>query len=147
MKLKDDYANQIKKFHPKTNYLKNCLKAFLIGGSICLFGQMIENIYIQVFSLEKEVAGSVMMATLILFSSILTGIGVYDKIGQFAGAGSILTVAGFANSMTSAALEHKSEGFVLGVAANMFKIAGSSIVFGIVFAYVVGFIRFVFTIP
>ena len=83
------------------------------------------------------------MATLILISSILTGIGIYDKIGQFAGAGSAVPVTGFANSMTSAALEHKSEGLVLGVATNMFKLAGNVIVFGVVSAYVVGIIRYV----
>ncbi|NQD52019.1 SpoVA/SpoVAEb family sporulation membrane protein, partial [Bacillus altitudinis] len=88
-------------------------------------------------------AGNPTVATLILISSILTGIGIYDKIGQFAGAGSAVPVTGFANSMTSAALEHKSEGLVLGVATNMFKLAGNVIVFGVVSAYVVGIIRYV----
>ncbi|MFP3393555.1 SpoVA/SpoVAEb family sporulation membrane protein, partial [Brevibacillus sp. SIMBA_076] len=88
-------------------------------------------------------AGNPTVATLSLISSILTGIGIYDKIGQFAGAGSAVPVTGFANSMTSAALEHRSEGLVLGVATNMFKLAGNVIVFGVVSAYVVGIIRYI----
>jgi stage V sporulation protein AC len=80
----------------------------------------------------------------VLLSAILTGLGVYDKIGQFAGAGSAVPVTGFANSLTSAALEHKSEGVVLGIATNMFKLAGNVIVFGVVAAYVVGIVRYAF---
>lgn len=144
-KLKDDYQNQIKQFQPKPPFFTNCLKAFLVGGVICLIGQFIQNFYIEVFHYSKFTASNSTIATLILFASILTGLGVYDKIGQFGGAGAQLTVTGFANSMTSAALEHKSEGIVLGIATNMFKIAGSVIVFGVVAAYVIGFIRMLFT--
>ncbi|MTH52247.1 stage V sporulation protein AC [Bacillus mangrovi] len=143
-KLKDQYSDQIKAYQPKPNYFLNCLKAFAVGGLICVIGQLISNFYINVFDFTKESAGNPTVATLILISAILTGIGIYDRIGQFAGAGSAVPVTGFANSMTSAALEHKSEGLVLGVATNMFKLAGSVIVFGAVSAYVVGMIRFFF---
>lgn len=88
--------------------------------------------------------GNPTAATLILISALLTGLGIYDRIGQFAGAGSAVPVTGFANSMASAALEYKSEGLVLGVATNMFKLAGNVIVFGVVAAYIVGMIRFAF---
>jgi stage V sporulation protein AC len=137
------YQQKIKPLQPKTPYLLNCVKAFLIGGFICAIGQGIQNFYITFFDFNEKTAGNPTVATLILIASILTGLGVYDKIGQFAGAGSIVPVTGFANAMTSAALEHKSEGLVLGVASNMFKLAGAVIVFGAVAAYVVGMARYV----
>ncbi len=94
------------------------------------------------FNFNEKTAGNPTAATLILISALLTGFGIYDRLGQFAGAGSAVPVTGFANSMTSAALEHRSEGLVLGVATNMFKLAGNVIVFGVVAAYIVGLIRF-----
>ncbi|MGD6774897.1 stage V sporulation protein AC [Sutcliffiella horikoshii] len=141
-KLKDNYKNNIKKFQPKPPYVVNCVKAFLVGGLICLIGQGIQNFYMTVFNFNEENVGNPTVATLILISALLTGLGIYDKLGQFAGAGSAVPVTGFANSMTSAAMEHRSEGIVLGVATNMFKLAGSVIVFGVVAAYVVGMIRY-----
>ncbi|TYS68326.1 stage V sporulation protein AC [Sutcliffiella horikoshii] len=141
-KLKDNYKNNIKKYQPKTPYVINCVKAFLVGGLICLIGQGIQNFYMKVFDFSEKNVGNPTVATLILISALLTGLGIYDKLGQFAGAGSAVPVTGFANSMTSAAMEHRSEGIVLGVATNMFKLAGSVIVFGVVAAYVVGMIRY-----
>ncbi|MCQ9280192.1 MULTISPECIES: stage V sporulation protein AC [Priestia] len=143
-KLKDNYQESIKPFQPKTSYVANCLKAFLVGGIICTLGQAIQNFYIAFFDFNEKNAGNPTVATLILISALLTGFGIYDRIGQFAGAGSAVPVTGFANSMTSAALEHRSEGIVLGVATNMFKLAGNVIVFGTVSAYVVGIIRYLF---
>ncbi|MGY3716391.1 stage V sporulation protein AC [Sutcliffiella cohnii] len=144
-KLRDNYQTDIKKFQPKPPYVVNCVKAFLIGGLICTFGQLIQNFYIYNFNFTQQTAGNPTVATLILIAALLTGFGIYDKIGQFAGAGSAVPVTGFANSMTSAALEHKTEGIVLGVATNMFKLAGSVIVFGVVAAYVLGIIRYLLT--
>ena len=143
-KLKDNYQESIKPFQPKPAYVANCLKAFLVGGIICTLGQAIQNFYIAFFDFNEKNAGNPTVATLILISALLTGFGIYDRIGQFAGAGSAVPVTGFANSMTSAALEHRSEGIVLGVATNMFKLAGNVIVFGTVSAYVVGIIRYLF---
>ncbi|KZZ86482.1 MULTISPECIES: stage V sporulation protein AC [Bacillaceae] len=143
-KLKDHYSDNIKAYQPKPNYFLNCLKAFVVGGIICVIGQAISNFYMTFFNFTEDTVGNPTVATLILISSLLTGIGIYDRIGQFAGAGSAVPVTGFANSMTSAALEHKSEGLVLGVATNMFKLAGSVIVFGTVAAYIVGIIRYFF---
>jgi stage V sporulation protein AC len=145
-KMKDDYKNQIKSYQPKPSYVLNCLKAFLIGGFICMIGQGIQNFYINVLNFSEKDAGNPTAGTLILISAILTGIGVYDKLGQFAGAGSAVPITGFANSMTSAAIEHRSEGIVLGIATNMFKLAGSVIVFGVVAAYIVGIIRYFYGI-
>ncbi len=138
------YNNTLKNYQPKPNLIVNCLKAFVVGGLICLFGQFLTDIYMNVFDMTEKEAGNPTVTTLILISALLTGFGVYDKLGQFAGAGSAVPVTGFANSITSAALEHRSEGIVLGVATNMFKLAGSVIVFGVVAAYVVGIIRYVF---
>ncbi|MCM3597032.1 stage V sporulation protein AC [Metabacillus idriensis] len=143
-KLKDDYKNNIKTYQPKPPYLLNCIKAFVVGGLICTLGQAIQNMYMTFFDFTEKTAGNPTVATLVLISALLTGFGIYDRIGQFAGAGSAVPVTGFANSMTSAALEHRSEGLVLGVATNMFKLAGSVIVFGVVAAYVVGIIRYLY---
>ncbi|MFD1018556.1 stage V sporulation protein AC [Thalassobacillus hwangdonensis] len=138
------YSKTIKAYQPKPNYVMNCLKAFVVGGLICVLGEALMQFYIHVFDFSEKNAANPTVTTLILLSSILTGIGVYDKLGQFAGAGSAVPVTGFANSITSAALEHKSEGIVLGVATNMFKLAGSVIAFGVVAAYVFGMLRYIF---
>ncbi len=145
-KIKDDYKNSIKKYQPKPKYFLNCVKAFFVGGAICCIGQGIQNFYITVLDFSEKDAGNPTVATLILISALLTGFGLYDKLGQFAGAGSAVPVTGFANSMTSAAMEYKSEGIVLGIATNMFKLAGSVIVFGAVAAYIVGIIRYFFNL-
>ncbi|KXZ21522.1 stage V sporulation protein AC [Bacillus nakamurai] len=140
--LKENYKTKVKDYQPKPPYVWNCVKAFLIGGFICLIGQFLQDFYIHFFNFTEKTAGNPTSATLILLSALLTGFGIYDRLGQFAGAGSAVPVTGFANSMTSAALEHRSEGLVLGVATNMFKLAGNVIVFGVVSAYIVGMIRF-----
>ncbi|KQL42313.1 stage V sporulation protein AC [Gottfriedia sp. NPDC057991] len=145
-KLKANYKENIKPYQPKKPVLKNCIKAFLVGGFICFLGECITKIYINYFNFTDKNVGDPTVATLVLISSLLTGLGIYDKIGQFAGAGSAVPVTGFANSMTSAAMEHRSEGLVLGVATNMFKLAGCVIVYGVVSAYVVGMIRYAFKV-
>ncbi|MCY8129959.1 stage V sporulation protein AC, partial [Bacillus spizizenii] len=140
----ENYKSKVKTYQPKPPYVWNCVKAFLVGGLICAIGQGLQNFYIHFFDFNEKTAGNPTAATLILISALLTGFGIYDRIGQFAGAGSAVPVTGFANSMASAALEYKSEGLVLGVATNMFKLAGNVIVFGVVAAYIVGMIRFAF---
>ncbi|MCC2928640.1 MULTISPECIES: stage V sporulation protein AC [Bacillus] len=142
--IKENYKSKVKTYQPKPPYVWNCVKAFLVGGLICMIGQGLQNFYIHFFNFNEKTAGNPTAATLILLSALLTGLGIYDRIGQFAGAGSAVPVTGFANSMASAALEYKSEGLVLGVATNMFKLAGNVIVFGVVAAYIVGMIRFAF---
>ncbi|MFJ5796080.1 stage V sporulation protein AC [Bacillus atrophaeus] len=142
--LKKNYKSKVKTYQPKPPYIWNCVKAFLVGGLICMIGQALQNFYIHFFDFNEKTAGNPTAATLILLSALLTGFGIYDRIGQFAGAGSAVPVTGFANSMASAALEHRSEGLVLGVGTNMFKLAGNVIVFGVVAAYIVGMIRFAF---
>ncbi len=135
------YLQMSKIYRPKPPILLNCIKAFFVGGAICLLGQAIQNIYINFFDFSKEQAGSPTVATLIFISILLTGLGVYDKIGQFAGAGTAVPVTGFANSIASAAIEHRTEGLVLGVGGNMFKLAGAVIVFGTVAAFLIALIK------
>lgn len=135
-----DYKSIAQKHEPKRSTLKNCAFAFLIGGGICLLGQAIQQGFMAWFDMSVKEAAGPTGAVLIIISVILTSIGVYDKIAQIAGAGTAVPVTGFANSMCSAALEHKSEGYVLGVGANMFKLAGSVIVFGTVAAFFVGLV-------
>jgi len=138
-----EYQVLAKKIEPKRPVLLNCLRAFISGGLICLIGQGLMYMFIHTFHFTKQTAGDPTVAVLILLSVILTCFGVYDRIAQWAGAGSAVPVTGFANAMCSAALEHRSEGIVLGVGGNMFKIAGGVIVFGTVAAFVIGIISLI----
>ncbi len=131
----------IKLYQPKRPVVKNSLKAFVIGGVICSFGQWISNLYLAYFPITQEDSMSPMLATLILLAALATGLGFYDRIGQIAGAGSLVPVTGFSNAMTSAAMENRSEGLVYGIGANMFKLTGSIIAFGVLTAYLVGLTR------
>lgn len=138
---KEVYAKRAEQYKPKKNVWLNSVKAFLVGGFICSLGQAITNFYIYFFDFTEQTAGNPTVATLIFIAVLLTGFGVYDNIGQFAGAGSAVPVTGFANSVASAAIEHRSEGYVLGVGGNMFKLAGSVIVYGVVASFAVALIK------
>lgn len=128
---------------PKPSILKNCLKAFLIGGIFCTVGQLITFVYITYFNFTEKTAGNPTVATMIFIAMLLTGFGLYKKIAQFGGAGSAVPVTGFGNAVISAAIEHKTEGFVLGVGGNIFKLAGSVIVFGVVAAFAVALVKLI----
>lgn len=119
----------------------NCVKAFLVGGFICALGQAITTFFIYFFDFTEQTAGNPTVATLIIMTMFLTGFGVYDPLGQFAGAGTAVPVTGFANAVISSAIEHRTEGFVLGVGTNMLKLAGPVIVYGVFMAFVIGIIR------
>lgn len=137
------YQSMAKQNEPARPLLLNCLRAFLVGGAICIVGQGITTLFTAYAGMTKEQAGLPTVVLLVLLSVILTSFGIYDKIAQWGGAGSAVPVTGFANSMSSAAIEHRSEGIVLGVATRMFKIAGAVVVFGTVAAFVVAFIHWV----
>ncbi|GGJ97843.1 stage V sporulation protein AC [Lentibacillus kapialis] len=139
------YQSFAKQREVKRPLLKNCIKAFLVGGFICFIGQIISTIYVYFFAFTEQTAGNPTVATLILITMFLTGFGVYDRIGQFAGAGSAVPVTGFGNSVISAAIEHQSEGFILGVGGNMFKLAGPVIVYGVFSAFVIALIKTILT--
>lgn len=126
---------------PKRPILTNCIRAFFVGGIICTIGQLIQWFFMTYFNFDEKTAGNPTVAVLIFISILLTSFGVYDHIAQWGGAGTAVPVTGFANTIASAALEHKSEGFVLGVGGNMFKIAGPVIVYGVFSAFVVAILN------
>ena len=136
-----EYDELQKSIEPKRPILKNCLKAFLVGGIICTIAQVLQLFFITYFNFNEKTAVSPTTIVLIFVSALLTGFGIYDHIGQWAGAGSAVPITGFANSIASASIEHKSEGFVLGVAGNMFQLAGAIIVYGVFSAFVVATIK------
>ncbi|WP_077622207.1 stage V sporulation protein AC [Sediminibacillus massiliensis] len=135
------YQDFAKQRETKRPVLKNCIKAFLIGGFICVIGQAISTFYIYFFHFTEQNVGNPTVATMIFLTMLLTGFGVYDRIAQVAGAGTAVPVTGFGNAVISAAIEHKAEGYVLGVGGNMFKLAGSVILFGVFSAFVVALIK------
>ncbi|WP_343338055.1 hypothetical protein TPELB_35880 [Terrisporobacter petrolearius] len=145
---KNEYKKYVEKMSPKPAYLKNCIMAFLVGGLICCIGQGINDIYMKIIDLDKLAAASATSMTLIFIGAFLTGLGVYDLIGKRAGAGSIIPITGFANSIVSPAMEFKKEGYVTGVGANLFKIAGPVLVYGISSSIICGllyyFIKLIF---
>lgn len=135
------YQQLQQKHELKRPVLKNCIKAFWVGGLICTVGQAVSYFYIYYFDFTEQNVGNPTVATMVFLSMLLTGFGVYDRLGQFAGAGSAVPVTGFGNAVISAAIEHRTEGFVLGVGGNMFKLAGSVILFGVFSAFVVALIK------
>lgn len=130
---------------PQKQVLKHTLSAFLVGGIIGMIGEFFLNLYQKLFSFSEKEATPIMLITLILIAAILTGLGLYDRLGNFAGAGSFIPITGFSNAMTSSALEARTEGLVTGIGANIFKLGGAVITFGIVASFIVGGLRYVIT--
>ena len=130
---------------PKSPIWKNCLKAFLIGGAICALGQGILAFY-EFVGLKEEQAATAMSMTLVALSALLTGLSLYDNIAKHAGAGTLVPITGFANAVSSAAVEFKTEGFILGVGAKMFTIAGPVIVYGVSASVVYGLVYWITTL-
>ncbi len=142
---KDQYKSYAKKFERKTPIVKNCLWAFLIGGSICTFGQIIFNFAKS--SGISEVKGRALVSVILIFLSCLfTGIGFFDKLAKKAGAGTLVPITGFANAMCSPAIDNKAEGWVLGLGAKIFTIAGPVIVYGTVASVLYGVIYWITTL-
>ena len=133
----------IKKHSPGSTILKNSLLAFIFGGAICLIGELILNLYINMGADEKS-ASTLMTVTLIFIAALLTGLGIFDKIAKHAGAGTLVPVTGFANAVVSEAMDAKNEGYVLGVGAKIFTVAGPVILFGILSGVVYGVIYFLY---
>ncbi|WP_058306950.1 stage V sporulation protein AC [Gracilibacillus massiliensis] len=139
------YKDYEKTKEPKRPLIKNCSKAFLVGGFICVIGQAISTFYMYFFEFTEQTVGNPTVATLIFITMLLTGFGYYDRIAQFAGAGTAVPVTGFGNAVISAAIEHRTEGFVQGVGGNMFKLAGSVILFGVFSAFIIALIKTIFS--
>ncbi len=145
-KDKEQFEQIIKQNPIKRPIVMNCIKAFIVGGLICLFGELVRTILLKRFYLDEQTSNTIMLIIIIVLASLFTGLGIYDKIGQSAGAGSIIPISGFANSLTSSAIESKSEGFILGVLTNLFKLAGAIIVAGIASSFVVSTIVYIIRI-
>ena len=139
---KKEYKNLVERKAPSSKTLTNCVKAFLFGGAICTLGQLLNTIY-EPMGLGKDMTGGLVSVTLIFLGELLTGLNIYPKLAKHAGAGTIVPITGFANSVASPAIEAKTEGLVMGVGANMFKIAGPVIVYGVVCAFVAGIWYFI----
>ena len=144
----DIYSNEgkkeiIKKFTPKTKVLKNTLLAFIFGGLISLGAELLRELYITLGASEKD-ALTLVGVTLILLASLLTALGLFDRIARYAGAGTLVPITGFSNSVTSQALDAKSEGLILGVGAKIFTVAGPVILYGITSGVLYGIIYFIY---
>ena len=139
------YSRLVDELAPKSPIGKDCLNAFLIGGLICTLGQLIMNGY-KALGLDEESAGTAVSMTLVALSALLTGLSLYDNIAKHAGAGTLVPITGFANSIAAPAVEFKTEGFILGVGAKMFTIAGPVIVYGISASVVYGLIYWITTL-
>ena len=135
-----NYIAYVNSFDPPTKHFKNCFRAFLVGGLICCIGQAFREIFEKAFGLYGDDLAAAVSIALIFLGTLLTGLGVYDRIGRNAGAGSIVPITGFANSVASPAMEFKAEGLVYGLAAKMFVVAGPIIVYGVLAGTAVGLI-------
>ena len=137
-----EYSDFVDTKAEKSNISKNIFFAFVIGGLICVIGQFIKNISMY-YGVSEDDAGTICTICLIFLGAFLTSINIYSKLGKIAGAGSIVPITGFSNSIVSPAIEFKSEGYILGLGANMFKVAGPVLVYGITTSFFVGIIYFI----
>lgn len=140
---KKDYQDYVDRKVPEPTYMRNAILAFLVGGSICLLGQLITN-FLKKQGFNEDMVAAGASISLVLLGSFLTGLGVYDKIGKFGGAGATIPITGFANSIVSPAMEFKREGFIFGVASKMFLIAGPVLVYGVLSSTLVALISILF---
>ena len=140
-----EYSQLVSEISPGSPVGKDCLRAFWVGGLICTLGQFLINRYGDL-GLDKEMAGTAASMTLVALSALLTGLSVYDDVAKYAGAGTLVPITGFANAIASPAVEFKTEGFILGVGAKIFQIAGPVIVYGVSASVVYGLIYWVTTL-
>ena len=138
--LNEDYNKMIEK-KTKSPFIKNFILAYVIGGLICVLGQIISS-YAVSKGLDKETAGTITAVSLIFLGGLATGLGIYDKLAKHAGAGTLIPITGFANAIVSPAMEFKSEGFIIGVGGKMFVISGPVIVYGVASSIICGFIHY-----
>ncbi len=143
---KRSYSKFVKQHAKKSPLLKNCTAAFLVGGTICTLGEVMYKLYYNTLLMPEKDAALVTSVSLIFLASLLTGIGVFDKIAKVAGAGTLVPITGFSNAVTSPAIDNKAEGFVLGVGAKMFIIAGPVIVYGVSAGVIYGVIYWITTL-
>lgn len=140
-----EYGQLVKEMSPKSPLGKDCIKAFVVGGLICTLGQLFINLYASL-GLEKQQASTAASMTLVALSALFTGLSLYDNLAKHGGAGTLVPITGFANAVAAPAVEFKTEGFILGVGAKMFTIAGPVIVYGISASVIYGFLYWLATI-
>ena len=140
---KQKYQEYVDKKSPNSPIFKNCFNAFWVGGLICTFGQII-SLICKARGFDEATSGTIVSIILIAISAFLTGLNMFNKIGKFAGAGSLVPITGFANSIVAPSIEFKSEGYVMGVGSKMFTIAGPVLVFGICTSIIVGIVYLIF---
>lgn len=145
MDTNKNYQEYVNQKSPNSPIFKNCFNSFWVGGLICLIGQFIMEIC-KYNGLDKTASGTVVSISLIFLSAFLTSLNIFNKIGKFAGAGSLVPITGFANSIVSPAMEYKSEGYVMGVGAKMFTVAGPVLVYGISTSVIVGLLYLLFNV-
>ena len=138
-----EYQEYVDKKSPNSPIIKNCFNAFWVGGLICTIGQLVMEIC-KYRGLDNEISSTITSIILIFLSAFLTALNIFNKIGKFAGAGSLVPITGFANSIVSPAMEYKSEGYVMGVGAKMFTVAGPVLVYGISTSILVGIVYLIF---
>ena len=138
-----EYQQMAETVSPKSKVLRNCVMAFLVGGAICALGRALTTLFLS-FDLPEKTAKAFVSISLIALSAIMTGLKVYDKIAKHAGAGTLVPITGFANSIVSPAMEFKSEGYIMGIGAKMFSIAGPVLVYGTCASIIYGLILFLF---
>ena len=138
-----EYSKMVKKTSPNSPIIKNCIKAFVVGGLICDLGQFLINLF-KKLGCTIEQSNSYTSIVLIFIASFLTGLGIYSKIGKFAGAASIVPITGFSNSVTAPAIEFKKEGLILGLGAKIFIIAGPVLLYGILSSMIIGIFYYIF---
>lgn len=143
IETKKDYQNYVEQKSPNSPIIKNCFNAFGVGGLICSIGQIIFN-YCKYRGMDVQMSNTIVSILLIGISAFLTVLNLFNRIGKFAGAGSLIPITGFANSIVSPAMEYKSEGYVMGVGGKMFTVAGPVLVFGISASIVVGILYLIF---
>ena len=144
-KAVQEYAKLVERLAPKSEMGQGLLRSFWVGGAICVIGQMITDFFAHALLWGVQASSTAASICLIFLSALLTGIGVYDRIGKYAGAGSIVPITGFANSVVSPAMEFRREGLVMGVGAKLFTLAGPVLVYGICSSVIVGLIAFFFS--
>ena len=143
---KETYKKYADARAPRSPLLRDCTRAFLVGGLICSIGQALTDIYTKLCGMEKQDAGTLTAATLVLAAAVLTGLGVFDRIAKFAGAGTLVPITGFANAVVSPAIDSKSEGLILGVGAKIFTVAGPVLLYGTLAGAAYGVIYWITTL-
>lgn len=140
---KKEYKAYVEKKSPDSNIIKNTAVAFIVGGVICVIGQAFSELYEKVLKLDEESVKTAVPITMVFLGALFTGLNLYNKLAKYAGGGTLVPITGFANAVVSPAIEFKKEGYVLGLAAKMFTIAGPVLVYGITASVIAGFIYYV----